>query len=157
MSQADMTFPEPAPDRPPPPLFTIGYEGKTLAEFLGELAAAKVSLVIDVRAIAASRRPGFSKTALSGALREAGIDYLHLRTLGTPKAGRDAARRGRTLEMRKMYAVQLATPEAELALAQLEAAALQRPSALLCYEAQAGGCHRAVIAERLTDFRIIDL
>ena len=115
MSLVVRTLPEPAPDRPPLTLFTIGYEGKTLPEFVGELAAAKVSLVIDVRAIAASRRPGFSKTALSGALREAGIDYLHLRALGTPKAGRDAARRGRTAEMREIYAVQLATPEAELA------------------------------------------
>ena len=154
---ADMILPGPAPDHPPASLFTIGYEGKTLPEFLGELAAAKVSLVIDVRAIAASRRPGFSKTALSGGLREAGIDYLHLRALGTPKAGRDAARRGRTQEMREIYAVQLATPEAELALAQAEAAALERPSALLCYEAQAGGCHRAVIAERLAGFAVVNL
>lgn len=157
MSLADMIVPEPAPDRPPLPLFTIGYEGKTLPEFLSELAAAKVSLVIDVRAVAASRRPGFSKTALSGALLEAGIAYLHLRALGTPKAGRDAARQGRTAEMREIYAVHLVTPEAELALAQVEAAALERPSALLCYEARAGGCHRAVIAERLTGFAVIDL
>jgi len=76
-------------------LFTIGYEGKTVEELLDQLNASGVKLLIDVRAVAASRRPGFSKTALAGALRERGIDYLHLRPLGTPKAGREAARKGR--------------------------------------------------------------
>ena len=52
------------------PLSTIGYEGKTLAEFLDELKAVGVALLVDVRAVAASRRPGFSKTALGNALRE---------------------------------------------------------------------------------------
>ena len=132
-----------------PPLFTIGYEGRTLQEFLDALTGAGAELLIDVRAIAASRRPGFSKTALSGAVREVGIDYLHLRPLGTPKAGRDAARKGRTNEMRRIYEGQLATPEAQLALLQAEAAALERPSALLCFEREASCCHRAIVAERL--------
>ena len=74
-------------------LSTIGYEGKTLDEFIGELKQAGVALILDVRAVAASRRPGFSKTALSNALRENGIDYRHYRALGTPAAGREAARK----------------------------------------------------------------
>jgi uncharacterized protein (DUF488 family) len=134
----------------PPRLWTIGYEGKTFDEFLRPLLAAGVRLVIDVRAVAASRRPGFSKTALAAGLREQGIDYLQLRDLGTPKAGRDAARKGRTAEMRSIYGLHLATPEAELAMERALAAAGERPSALLCYEAEAGCCHRAMVAERLT-------
>jgi uncharacterized protein (DUF488 family) len=133
------------------PLFTIGYEGRTLDEFIAALKDAGAELLIDVRAIAASRRPGFSKTALSGALREVAIDYLHLRPLGTPRAGRDAARKGRIEEMRRIYEGQLATPEAELALKQAEAAALERPSALLCFEREASCCHRAMVAERLVE------
>ena len=133
------------------PLFTIGYEGKTVAEFLGQLAASGADLLIDVRAVAASRRPGFSKTALSGALREKGIDYLHLRALGTPKAGREAARKGRIAEMRAIYEEQLATPEAELAMEQALGAALERRVALLCFEADSADCHRAVVAERLLE------
>jgi uncharacterized protein (DUF488 family) len=132
-----------------PLLFTIGYEGRTLQEFLDALTSAGARLLIDVRAIAASRRPGFSKTALAGALREVGIDYLHLRPLGTPKEGRDAARKGRTHEMRRIYDGQLATPEAQFALLQAEAAALEQPSALLCFEREASCCHRAMVAERL--------
>ena len=133
------------------PLFTIGYEGKTVAEFLGQLAASGADLLIDVRAVAASRRPGFSKTAMSGALREKGIDYLHLRALGTPKAGREAARKGRIAEMRAIYEEQLATPEAELAMEQALGAALERRVALLCFEADSADCHRAVVAERLLE------
>ncbi|MBA3676132.1 MAG: DUF488 domain-containing protein [Sphingosinicella sp.] len=142
------------------PLFTIGYEGKTMAEFLEELEAVRVERVIDVRAVAASRRPGFSKTALSGALREKGIDYLHLRSLGTPAAGRQAARQGRVAEMRDIYAEQLETPEAELALEQALDAATEKLSALLCYEADAPDCHRSMLADRMVGrlkFEIGDL
>lgn len=117
---------------------------------LDRLKGAEVRCVIDVRAIAASRRPGFSKTALSAALREHGIDYIHLRALGTPAEGREAARRGDVARMREVYAVQLATPEAEVAMMQANACAMERASALLCFEAEAGGCHRAVVAERLS-------
>ena len=130
-------------------LFTIGYEGKTVEELLDQLNASGVKLLIDVRAVAASRRPGFSKTALAGALRERGIDYLHLRPLGTPKAGREAARKGRIAEMHAIFEEQLRTPEAELAMEQAKAAASERPSALLCFEADVGHCHRAVVADRM--------
>lgn len=129
-------------------LYTIGYEGKTQPELLEQLAAAGVGLVIDVRAVAASRRPGFSKTALASALRESGIDYLHLRALGTPKDGRDAARKGQVARMREIYAGQLDTPEAELAYAQALVVARGTPAALLCFEREAASCHRAMIAER---------
>ena len=141
-------------------LFTIGYEGKTQAEFLEELQAAGVELVIDVRAVAASRRPGFSKTALANGLRERGIDYLHLRPLGTPADGRQAARAGRIGEMRAIYAEQLETSEAALALEQALAEASARPAALLCYEREAPDCHRSMLAQRMverTPFEVRDL
>jgi uncharacterized protein (DUF488 family) len=141
-------------------LSTIGYEGKTQEEFLGELEAAGVELVIDVRAVAASRRPGFSKTALANGLAERGIGYLHLRPLGTPAAGRQAARAGRTAEMRAIYADQLETPEAGLALEQALAAARERHAALLCYERGAPECHRSMLADRMmerAEFRLQDL
>ena len=143
-----------------PTLFTIGYEGKTPAEMLDELEAAGVELVIDVRAVAASRRPGFSKTALANGLRERGIDYLHLRPLGTPADGRQAARAGRVAEMRGIYAGQLDTPEAALGLEQALAEASRRPSALLCYEREAPDCHRSMLAQRMVErveFEIRDL
>jgi uncharacterized protein (DUF488 family) len=143
-----------------PILFTIGYEGKTQDEMLGELEEAGVDLVIDVRAVAASRRPGFSKTALANGLREHGIAYLHLRPLGTPALGREAARAGRIDEMRAIYAWQLETDEAALALEQALAEASQHRAALLCYEREAPDCHRSMLAQRMAEreaFEVRDL
>lgn len=130
-------------------LATIGYERARVEDVIAALRAAEVRRVIDVRAVAASRRPGFSKRALSAALQDASIDYVHLRALGTPKSGRDAARAGRIAEMRAIFDAHLETPEAVDALAALEALARETPSALLCFEADAGACHRRALAERL--------
>jgi uncharacterized protein (DUF488 family) len=132
-------------------LFTIGYEAATLPEVIGRLRAAGVAVVVDVRAVAASRRAGFSKTLLRNSLEQAGIGYEHLRGLGTPKPGREAARRGRIAEMAAIYAAHMAVPEAQDALARATAIARARPAALLCYEADAAGCHRRIVAEAIRD------
>ncbi len=132
-----------------PKLATIGYEQSTLESVIARLKAARVEVVIDVRAVAASRRPGFSKTALSASLAEAGIDYAHLRALGTPKAGREAARAGRVEEMRRIFEGHLEEPAAQGALETAAGIAAARTAALLCYEADAAGCHRTIVAERL--------
>lgn len=101
--------------------------------------------VIDVRALPLSRRPGFSKTPLRLALAEAGIDYVHLKALGTPAEGREAARKGRIAELDRIYAGQLALPEALAAAAQLRDLVAETPSALLCYERRPEGCHRSLL------------
>jgi uncharacterized protein (DUF488 family) len=143
-----------------PPLATIGYESRTLDAVIEKLAGAGVEVVIDVRAVAASRRAGFSKTVLAASLAAAGVDYLHLRDLGTPKPGRDAARKGRVAEMREIYEAHLAEPAAQLQLAQAAAISAERRAALLCYEADAAGCHRRIVADRIrieTGCEVVDL
>ena len=130
-------------------LATIGYERQTLPEVIARLKQAQVEIVVDVRAVAASRRPGFSKTMLATTLAEHGIDYVHLRQLGTPKEGRIAARAGRIAEMHKIFKRQLATPEAQSELARATEIVRGRRAALLCFEADAAGCHRAIVAERV--------
>jgi uncharacterized protein (DUF488 family) len=131
------------------PLATIGYQNATLDNVTDRLRRAGVRVVIDVRAIAASRRPGFSKRILAASLAEKGIDYVHLRALGTPKAGREAAHAGRTSEMRAIYSAHLEEPEVQTQLAAAAEIAAHRPAALLCYEARASECHRAIVAERI--------
>src|SRR5215213_1430919 len=126
-------------------IFTIGYEGATMAEFLAALQVAGVERVIDVRAVANSRRPGFSKTPLRNALAEAGIDYVHLKALGTPADGRAAARAGRHAEMARIYAGQLELPEAMMQAAQMLELAAEKPSALLCFERDPAHCHRSLL------------
>lgn len=141
-------------------LFTIGYEGSTQPDVIGRLVAAGVKRVIDVRAVAASRRAGFSKTLLAASLDEAGIDYIHLRQLGTPKAGRQAARAGRTGEMHAIFEAHMAEPAAQLELARSVELARERPSALLCFEADAASCHRRILAVEIraqTRCEVVDL
>jgi uncharacterized protein (DUF488 family) len=128
-------------------IFTIGYEGATVAEFISALQNAGVERVIDVRALPNSRRPGFSKTPLRNALAEAGIDYVHLRALGTPAEGRAAARAGRIEDLQRIYAGQLELPEAMAAGAQMVEMAKEKPSALLCYEREPSGCHRSLLLQ----------
>lgn len=126
-------------------IFTIGYEGATVGEFLSALQRAGVKQVIDVRALPNSRRPGFSKTPLRNALAEAGIDYVHLRALGTPADGRAAARAGRHKDLERIYAGQLELPEAIAQGAQMVDLAEEEPSAVLCYERDPAECHRALL------------
>ena len=139
-------------------IFTIGYEGATMGEFLAALQDAGVEQVIDVRAVPNSRRPGFSKTPLRNALAEAGIDYVHLRALGTPAAGREAARAGRKAELEAIYAGQLETPEAMAEGAMMIELSAEKPSALLCYERDPACCHRTLLWQSLApDAEVVDL
>ncbi|QIK96103.1 DUF488 domain-containing protein [Sphingomonas sp. HDW15A] len=139
-------------------LFTIGYEGATMDEFLSALREAGVERVIDVRALPLSRRPGFSKTPLKNALAQAGIEYVHLRALGTPADGRAAARAGHQERLGRIYAAQLELPEAIVAAEEMKALAGERPSALLCFERDPGGCHRTLLwRAAVPDAEIVDL
>ena len=126
-------------------IYTIGYEGVTMDAFTAALRDAGVERVIDVRALPLSRRPGFSKSTLAASLREAGIDYVHLKALGTPKRGRDAAKKGDVVTLRAVYDDQLMLPEAQAAAAQMRALAAEKPSALLCYERDPCHCHRTLL------------
>ncbi len=130
------------------PLFTIGYEQAKSAAVLGELADAKVALLVDVRAVAASRRPGFSKRQLAADLDDRGIGYLHLRGLGTPKEGRLAARSGDLKSLWRIFEKHLKTPQAKEELDELTALVKSgRRVCLLCYERDVAHCHRRRVAE----------
>jgi uncharacterized protein (DUF488 family) len=130
-------------------IFTSGYEGLVLDQLLDRLTAAGVALLLDVRAIAASRKPGFSKNLLRGSLEARGLQYLHVQSLGTPKAGRIAARAGRAQEMARIFDVHMATPPAQAGLADAIAAAASVPTCLLCFERDAHMCHRRIVAEAI--------
>ncbi len=139
-------------------IFTIGYEATTMADFLAALTAAGVRRVIDVRALPLSRRPGFSKSSLAASLAEAGIDYVHLKALGTPKRGRDAAKKGDVATLTAVYDEQLDLPEAQAAAARMLELAGEMPSALLCYERDPCHCHRTLLLKAVGEGReVVDL
>ena len=125
-------------------LFTIGYEQAKPASVLKELKRAKIDLLVDTRAVAASRRPGFSKKQLAASLDDEGIAYVHLQKLGTPAEGRAAARSGDTDALWKIYDRHIKTREAQDALDELLALIKSKKRvALLCYCRDPKTCHRS--------------
>ena len=132
------------------PVFTIGYQGATVPTVLDALREARVELLVDIRAVASSRRPGFAKTALAANVATIGVEYLHLRGLGTPAEGRAAARAGEHAEMRRIFLSHLTTQAAQTQLSTLEALVRNGTRVcLLCFEADAEHCHRTLVANAL--------
>jgi uncharacterized protein (DUF488 family) len=139
-------------------IYTIGYEGATQPELIAALQAAGVRLLADVRAVPLSRRPGFSKNILAAGLREAGIDYVGFKALGTPAEGREAARKGQHARLAEIYARQLDLPEAIVQAEQLKGMARETPTTLLCFERDPAGCHRSLLIDAiLPDADRVDL
>jgi uncharacterized protein (DUF488 family) len=133
-------------------LFTIGYEQAPQKAVLDELESAGVKLLVDVRAVTSSRRPGFSKNQLAASLDERGIAYVHLKGLGTPKEGRLAARSGDYSALERIFSAHLKKPEARQELDELSALVKKAgPVCLLCYERDHRHCHRQTIAELIEE------
>ncbi len=141
-----------------PHIFTIGYEKAAQGDVIAALHDAGVTQLVDVRARPLSRRPGFSKKALAGALEEEGIAYIGLPALGTPPDGRAAALDHRLSDLKRVYSAQLDTPEAIVAAEQLKELVAEKPTALLCYERDPTFCHRTQLREAvLKDYPFTNL
>jgi uncharacterized protein (DUF488 family) len=133
-------------------LWTIGYENVGVPEFVAALKEVKIKTLVDVREIANSRRAGYSKKSLVASLDEAGIAYVHMKPLGTPKAGREAARKGDSKTMRRIFEAKLVEPESQLALAETADLAKKGRVCIMCLEHDWRDCHRAIVAEHLGAF-----
>ena len=133
----------------PDDLLTIGYEGTTVPAVVDALLAAEARMLTDVRAVPSSRKPGFSKRLLAATLGEAGIGYVHLQPLGTPKVGRDAVRRGDVATMHRIFDAHMSGDQPQAALAAAVALARGPRACLLCFERDHATCHRTLVAERV--------
>lgn len=132
-------------------VFTVGYEGTDIDRFVRTLKAAGVQQLADVRAVAVSRKPGFSKKKLAARLAEEGIEYLHFVALGDPKPGRDAARAGDFDGFREIYGAHILTAEAQDALRCLTEAVHDAPTCLMCFERDPAMCHRTIVAREVSE------
>lgn len=130
-------------------LGTIGYEGAALEDFIATLKSAGIRRLIDVRELPLSRRKGFAKRALSGALNVAGIEYVHLRGLGDPKEGRIAARNKEYTKFRKVFSRHMQSVEAQADLAKAIELVDDGASCLMCFEKDHNNCHRAIVADAI--------
>jgi uncharacterized protein (DUF488 family) len=133
------------------PILTIGYEAASLDAVLAALGRAGAAILLDVRAVASSRKPGFSKTLLCASVEARGMRYAHLRGLGTPKPGRQAVRRGDVAGMRAIFAEHMRSDAAQADLARAAALAAEGPACLLCFERDHATCHRAIVAELIAE------
>ena len=131
------------------PLYTIGYEGSSIDDFIETLINVEIDHLIDIRDVPASRKPGFSKSTLSERLFGSGISYTHLRALGDPPEGRAAMRAGNRAKFLEIFGERLATQEAKLALERLLTIAKQGSAVLLCFERNPADCHRTIVAREL--------
>jgi hypothetical protein len=141
-------------------IYTIGYEGTDIDRFMATLKAVGIERVADVRAVALSRKKGFSKKSLSSRLEAEGIEYLHFIDLGDPKPGRNAARAGLYDEFRAIYSAHLDSDGAQSSLKELVAVAGEKPTCLLCFERDPETCHRSIVAREMSqsaEFGVFDL
>ena len=132
-----------------PALFTAGYEGRVQEELLDMLVAAGARVLLDIRAIPQSRKPGFSKKLLAASAEARGLRYIHIQALGTPKPGRDAARAGRAVEMETIFTAHMATDAARDGLRVARQLAQSEPICLLCFERDPAFCHRRLVADMI--------
>jgi uncharacterized protein (DUF488 family) len=129
-------------------LFTIGYEGRTQDELLHLLETAGVNTVVDLRLTPISRKPGLSKNRLADGLRRAHIDYVHLPALGNPRDNREGFRKGEP-KSRARFSSQMSAPQARNAIEELCLRTASQRVALLCFERDAGCCHRGMVGDEL--------
>lgn len=130
-------------------LTTIGYEGALLDDFVATLKAASIRLLIDVRELPISRRKGFAKSALSTAMAAADINYLHLKGLGDPKPGREAARAGDHAGFVQVFRAHMLTSAAQFDLNVAATHVAAGDVCLMCYERDHAACHRTLVAEAI--------
>lgn len=130
-------------------LATIGYEGSVIDDFIATLKLANIDILLDVREIPLSRKKGFSKTALALAVENVGLRYVHLRALGDPKAGRDAARRGEYDLFKRIFTAHMETLPSKSALEEAITLIGKARVCLLCFERDHTCCHRSIVADAI--------
>jgi len=128
-------------------LYTIGYEGLSLEQFIGKLIANEVQAVVDVRELPLSRKRGFSKTRLSEALRDVGIGYRSVRTLGSPRALRYELRKTQDWDTFSVRFEKYLDDQGS-DLAELVEHAYIESTCLMCFERDSSLCHRSIVADR---------
>lgn len=127
-------------------LFTIGYEGRDLEEFAGCLKNSGVETLVDVRDIPLSRKKGFSKTPLSQYLQEIGIEYVHLKQLGSPKDLREKVKEdGDYKYFFKEYSDYIQSQQ-DTVETLYEIVVSSANTCIMCYERDPNYCHRLVVA-----------
>ena len=132
-----------------PAIYTIGYESAAIEDFIATLKTAKIQRVIDVREHPLSRKKGFSKNILQAVLNENDIEYTHLKGLGDPKDGREAARLGDYKKFFQIFSTHMKSQQAQADLKIAIELVQESVSCLLCFERKPEECHQTIVAEAI--------
>lgn len=139
-------------------IFSIGYEGKNIDDFVKVLKENGIEQLIDVREWPHSRKKGFSRSSLQSILGENGISYTHIPELGTDRGSRKEYREtGSITELLKRYRYRIRENIDKYDL--LKALSRHRTSTLMCFEDDNLACHRQVLEEMLKKegFEVVNL
>jgi uncharacterized protein (DUF488 family) len=132
-------------------IFTIGYEGVDIDSFVAVLSSYNIEVIVDVREIPLSRKPGFSKKSLESKLNLSGKGYLHMVDLGCPKPVRNRYREdGDWQRYTDGFLRYLKTQDA--AVVELAELAASANCALMCFEADSNFCHRSFVADAVKEY-----
>jgi uncharacterized protein (DUF488 family) len=130
-------------------VYTAGYEGRNIQDFLKHLDVHNIQRVVDVREIPLSRKKGFSKNSLQQLLAENDIDYVHIKALGSPTYLRKKVYQDKDFDyFFEKYGEYLETCEKELE--ELYEIINEKLSCLLCFEKEHTNCHRSAVANRVS-------
>lgn len=130
-------------------IYTVGYESAAIEDFIATLKTANIEKIIDVREYPLSRKKGFSKNTLQALLNANDIEYIHLKGLGDPKEGREAARSGDYKKFFQIFSLHMKTKQAQADLKIAIEATQASTSCLLCYERKPEECHRTIVAKAI--------
>ncbi len=133
-----------------PTVFTMGYEGASIEDFVATLIVSKVDTIIDVREYPISRKKGFSKTAFSNFLNAYGIKYIHLVDLGCPKPIRDQYKNDKNWENYTKSFLEYLNTQTKY-IDELGKLSERSNFCLVCFERDQNFCHRSIIANAIKD------
>ena len=140
--------PIPRPESRGPSVFTLGYEKRSFPEYVAILKENRIQVVVDVRDVAWSHKPGFSEKPLAEGLKRAGITYRRAEFAGNPKWLRAVA--DDLADMLALYRWYLTEFDEVIpafhALVKEETGSGKR-ICLTCFERNPAECHRSILLE----------
>lgn len=132
-------------------LFTIGYEGKTVEQYVNQLIKEDIKVLCDVRKNPLSMKYGFSKNQLNHILEKVGIKYLHIPQLGISSDKRQNLKSLNDYKYLFDEYEQHTLQNSEKEISELANLFYKEHRiALTCFEADFHFCHRSRAAEALS-------
>lgn len=138
-------------------LYTIGYEGISLEEYLNRLIKNGVKILVDVRNNPLSMKYGFSKSQLQRYCNSLGIEYVHYPEVGIQSEQRQELHTQADYD--KLFAVYCKQNLTKTTSSQEKILNLLKEHkriALTCFEANICQCHRKHLAEAIENLPNFD-